>query len=110
MSERGGAQAPTTGHWGREIDQAAGSEYGPLKVMRTYQEMKAEGGKKVEFEGTLYFREARNRGSFLGMVVDRETTARPVFVITGEGLPAIPHEATVRVRGTLADEPFANAG
>ena len=114
MSERERLRAPSggpgTGHWGREIEESTRAEYVPIKPMHSYQEMKAEGGNKVEVEGILYFREARHRGSFLGVVVEQDGSSLPVLVQTGEGLPAIPHAASVRVDGRLADEPFANAG
>ncbi len=101
--------ASATGHWGVQTDSRA-SEYEHLGPMEGYHQMKAQGGRKVEFNGTLYFRQPRNEGSFLGVIADGMASGRPLFVETGPGLPALPPAAKLHIRGRLALEPFANAG
>ncbi len=111
MSEvRKAPGALTKGHWGRELSKAEAAEYGPLGQMDEYNQMKDQGGNKVQFEGTLYYRQNKNTGSTLGVAVGEAISGKPILVVTPPGLPEIQGTAKVRVYGRVAEEPFANAG
>lgn len=108
MSEQ--EKVPLTGYWSREGDGTDQGQYETLIKMETYQDIKAKAGHKVTFDGVLYYNEVRNTGRVLGVVSEQAGAGHPVFVNVGMGLPAIPAQTPVRVRGELAGEPWANAG